>query len=194
MKMQQLPATFEEAAAIAEIRRWLVHNFREWVATIEAGHIRLRLDIKARLRHGDLEFTFRTIQAARAGHVAAHHALKEHFFELHDRGEKPSIAISAYVEEADYTPPVTYPPGRNVADHYARNQILGFAVVLALEKWPSLKATRNKSSKRPSACTLVAAAFNSTGFGSLTEWEIERIYANYLKIRAAGLSATNPPI
>ena len=65
---------------------------------------------------------------------------------------------------------------------------IGIAVLvtLAIEQW-HLKATRNRAAKRPSACSIVAAALAGRGHG-LGERRVEAIYRDLDKV-AARLSA-----
>jgi hypothetical protein len=50
-------------------------------------------------------------------------------------------------------------------------------VAMAAERW-HLKPTRNRASKRPSACSVVAEALNRRGH-NIGERQVERIFADH---------------
>ena len=117
--------------------------------------------------------------------------LRELAVEMLDRGEMPSATLRAYVQEALVRAPVSYPAGRNLADTWMRDVGIAVMVALAVERWrPHLSATRNRASKRPSACCVVAAALTKRGY-PLGERRVERIFGDHNKL-AARLSATIP--
>ncbi|MGC2825112.1 MAG: hypothetical protein WA322_12900 [Pseudolabrys sp.] len=158
------------------------------ILTSEAGRLRLRNDIRERLRQGTIP-TMQVIKAARAGHEDADWALRKLIAEMIDRNEDLPTTLAGYTQEALFRAPVTYPPGHNIADYWLRD--IGIAVMVDLAKmhWPFLKATRNPASKRPSASTIVCLALRKHGVVQVTEGQVGRIYGNHRKL-AARLSAS----
>jgi hypothetical protein len=155
--------------------------------TSEAGRLRLRIDIRERLKQGTIE-TLKVIAAAEQGHQDADLALRELGAEMLDRGEMPDATLRAYLVKALVMAPVTYHPGHNLADTWLRDIGIAVMVTLAGEHWPFLKPTRNPATKRPSRSTIVALALTKRGY-PLTEWQVGRIYGNHHKL-AARLSAS----
>lgn len=139
------------------------------------------------LREGTIE-TLKVVTAAEQGHQDADLALRELGAEMLDRGEMPNATLRSYLVKALVLAPVSYPPGRNIADTWVRDIGIAIMVALVMARWPHLRATRNRASKRPSASTIVELALSKRGY-SLTEWHIERIHANHNKL-AGRLSAS----
>ena len=77
----------------------------------------------------------------------------------------------------------------NVADLYVRDAAIAIMVGMAVLNW-RLKPTRNRASTRPSASTVMEAALRQRSV-NITEWQVERIYQDHLKL-AERLSATIP--
>jgi hypothetical protein len=184
--MTKLPATHDVADMVDAVRGWveLVHE----MLTAEAGRAMLRSYIRDMLRRGTIA-TLQVIAAAEAGHQDADMALREVAAEHIDHRVEMPTALANYVQRALVLPPVTYPPGRNLADTWLRDVCVAVLVRLAVERW-NLPATRNRASKRPSACYVVSRAL--TRF-NITERRVEKIYGNHGQI-ARRLSASIPPI
>jgi hypothetical protein len=171
----------------------MVDTVAHWVdvvgamLTSDAGHLLLRNHIRKTLREGAIE-TLKVIAAAEQGHRDADLALRELGAEMLDRGEMPNATLRSYLVKALVMAPVSYPPGRNIADTWLRD--IGIAVMVSLAKmhWPHLRPTRNRASKRPSHSTIVALALSKRGY-SLTEWQVGRIFGNHNKL-AGRLSAS----
>jgi hypothetical protein len=186
--MKNLPATVDEAQAVDVISHWIDRV----AAALTAGTARhvLRNHIRDRLRQGTIP-TMQVIAAARAGHEDADLALRQLAAEMLDRGEMPPTALRAYVQEALVLAPVSYPPGRNIADTWLRDIGIAVLVALAAERW-RLPTSRNRASARPSACFLVSIALGRRGF-NLGERQVERIVREHSRL-AQKLSASMPPI
>ena len=106
-----------------------------------------------------------------------------------DRGEMPNATLRSYLVKALVTAPVSYPPGRNIADTWVRDIGIAVMVSMVMAHWPYLKATRNRAAKRPSASTIVALALRKRGHIRITEWHVERIHGNHNRL-AGRLSAS----
>jgi hypothetical protein len=184
--MTKLPATFAEADMVDTVRGW-VGLVRD-AMTAEAGRRVLRAHICDMLRRGTIP-TMQVIAAAEAGHQDADMALRQLAAEHIDRREEMPTALANYVQRALVMPPVTYPPGRNLADTWLRDVIIAVLVRLAVERW-DLPATRSRASKRPSACSVVARALT---WLNITTRRIEKIYGEHGLI-ARRLYASMPAI
>ena len=77
------------------------------------------------------------IAAAEAGHQDADLALRELAAEYLSSREEMPTELAAYVQRALLQPPVTYPPGRNIADTWMRDIGIAVLVQLAKERWKS---------------------------------------------------------
>jgi hypothetical protein len=184
--MTTLPATLAEAEAIDTVTQWVDRVAA--ALTSEASRLVLRNHIRAMLRESTIQ-TMQVIAAARAGHQDADIALRELAIETLDRGEPLPTALGAYVQEALLRAPVTYPPGRNIADTWLRDVAIAVLVMLAVDRW-HLPTTRNEATKSPSACSLVAVALHRRGF-KIGEYQVGRIFRDHSKI-ARRLSASIP--
>jgi hypothetical protein len=188
--MTRLPALIDEAELAA-----MTDTVVEWVNKIgenltgEASRLVLRHYIREMVRSGTIP-TMKVISAARDGHEDADFALRELAVEMLDRHEPLPSALAAYVQEALLRPPVTYPQGRNIADTWYRDIGIAVLVSLASERW-DIPATRNRLTKRPSACSVVSLALNQTKRVPIKERQVERIYGSHSKL-AEKLSASIP--
>jgi hypothetical protein len=186
--MTTLPATSAEADMVSTVRNWV--GLVGEAMTAEAGRTVLRTYIRDMLRRGTIP-TMQVIAAAEAGHRDADLALREVAVEYISRRQEMPTEIANYVQRALVMPPVTYPPGRNIADTWLRDVGIAVIVQLAVEKW-RLRATRNRASTRPSACYVVSLALGRRRH-NVAERQVERIFGNYGRL-ARRLSASIPPI
>jgi hypothetical protein len=187
--MTKLPETIlPEAEMVDVVAHWI--DCMSALMTTEAARIVLRDHIRAMVRAGTLP-TMRVIAAARGGHQDADMALRELIAETIDRSEGLPTALAAYAQEAMFQGPTSYPPGRNLADTWLRDIGIALLVSLAAETW-HLKPTRNRASRRPSACSIAAAALNRRGH-NITEKHVDRIFSDHARV-AKRLSASIPPI
>ena len=190
--MTTLPTTVIEAEAVPIICHWI--ELVAQLLTSEAAHLVLRNHIRVRLRLGTIP-RMQVIAAAEAGHQDADLALRELAAEHISRREEMPTELANYVQRALVLPPVTYPPGRNLADTWLRDIGVAVMVQLAMERW-NLPASRSHSRKpestRLSACYLVALALNKRSY-AIRERQVERIHANHSRL-AQRLSASIPPI
>ncbi len=184
--MTRLPATFAEADMVDTVGHWV--ELVGEAMTAEAARTTLRNYIRGMLRRGTIP-TMRVIAAAEAGHQDADMALREVAAEYIDRREEMPTALANYVQRALVMPPVSYPPGRNLADTWLRDVCVAVLVHLVVERW-HLRATRNRASERHSACSVVALAL--VGRINVGEQQVERIYREHGLI-ARKLYASIPP-
>jgi hypothetical protein len=184
--MTTLPTTMLEADMVGTVAHWV--DLVGEALTAEAARLTLRKHIRERLRQGTIP-TMQVIAAAEAGHQDADLALRELAAEYIDRREEMPTALANHVQRALVQPPVTYPPGRNLADTWLRDICIAVLVRLAVERW-NLPATRNRASKRPSACYIVSLALRRF---NIAERRVEKIFGNHGQI-ARKLSASIPPI
>jgi hypothetical protein len=183
-----LPATIPEADMVDTVCHWV--DLVAAMLTTEAARLTLRKYIRETLRQGTVP-TMRVIAAAEAGHQDADMALREAAAEYISRREEMPTEIANYVQRALVMPPVTYPPGRNLADTWLRDIGIAVIVRLAIERW-HLPATRNRASTKPSACYVVSLALGRRRH-NVAERQVERIYGNHGRL-ARRLSASIPPI
>jgi hypothetical protein len=185
----------ETEEAIEIVRHWIVDLFAE-LMTPEGNHKLIRETIKSGLGQGRTEFS-NAVDAARAGDVYADHALRELGAEMLYGGEELPQELKLYLAEALLQSPLPYPRGRNDLANKGRDSVLATCVQMAMDRW-GLKHSRNDATVRPSASTLVATAFNRSGYAprhEITERQVERIYIENQKDArklAAKMSATNP--
>jgi hypothetical protein len=186
--LTQLPATVIEAEAVNTVADWIDRVAA--ALTSETARLVLRKHIRDMLRQGAIS-TMQVIEAAEAGHEDADIALRELLVEMSDRGEIPGAALRHYGQKALLRAPVTYPPGRNLADTWLRDIGIAVLVTLAVERW-QMPATRNRASNRPSACSMVSEALGRRGH-NIGERRVEKIFGTRCQI-AQKLSASIPPI
>ncbi len=168
--MTQLPATFIEEEAIATASQW-VDTVREKLSA-EASREWLESNLHEFLKQGLIP-TMQVIDSARAGDPIAHAALWRVATEMLDRGEMPGAALRTYYAEATRPGP---PHGKYWADDWRRNAGIAVLVFMTKEHF-GLRPTRNRASKRkPSACSVVAAALGRAGI-NVAEKRIENIWA-----------------
>jgi hypothetical protein len=186
------PATYVEAEVsdmTGAVAHWI--DLVAEMLTSEAARLVMRRHIREMVRAGTIP-TMQVIEAATAGHEEADMALRELAAEIIDRGDPLPTALGAYVQKALLMAPVAYPPGRNIVDTWLRDVGIAVLVSLTIERWPHLKVTRNRASKRPSACVLVSLALVQRGH-NVGERQVERIFGSLDQV-ARKLSASIPPI
>src|SRR5262249_50101286 len=111
-------------------------------------------------------------------------ALRDHIREkmhLEEFASLPPI-LKSYAQEVLHRKPAVYPKGRNIANSWCRDVAIAVLVSMAAAQWP-LPVTRNRATKRPSACLIVALALNKRGY-PLGERQVERIYRDHNKLAA----------
>jgi hypothetical protein len=85
-------------------------------------------------------------------------------------------ALCRFVEEALFMEaPPPFPPGQHSFNHRNRDTAIRVLVEEAIKRW-NVHETRNVTTERPSACSLVAAALVRVGIG-ITEGQVAKIVA-----------------
>jgi hypothetical protein len=191
--MTNLPETIVEAEAVDTIIHWL--DLFEEILTTEAARAVLRNHIRERLFRQEVIPRMQIIAAAEAGHQDADLALRELAAEYISRREEMPTELANYVQRALLQPPVTYPPGRNIADTWLRDVAIAMLVRQTMERWgvPATRSHISKKNHRLSACYLVAIALVRRGH-ILSERRVEKIFASHPRQLAERLSASIPPI
>jgi hypothetical protein len=184
------PNLLDECAMVDRVAHWI--DLVAVALQSETGRLRLRQTFREYLHKGDEQMTMRIVEAARVGHQDADLALRDHIREkihCNEFSSLPPLLVS-YAQEALYRPLAVYPPGRNLADTWMRDIAIAVLVDMALLHWPPLPVTRNRASKRPSACSVVSEALSRRGH-PVGVRQVERIHRDHNKL-AARLSASIP--
>jgi hypothetical protein len=187
-----LPATVIEAEAVDTIAHW-VDLVGEWLTT-EASRRVLRHNIRDRLLRQEAGQTMQVIDMAEGGHQDADLALRELAAEYISRHQELPTELANFVQRALLRPPITYPPGRNIADTWVRD--IGIAVMVrrAMDQWnvPATRSHYSRRNRRRSACYLVAVALGNRGI-NIAERRVEKIHSTHVRL-AERLSASMTPI
>lgn len=195
-KQRRPPAPLDVEAVIETITHWLRDLFA-LLLDPKAGHYVMYRDTATLLRRGEVEISRAIKAATRERQAFAAKALQRRIDEMTSQGEWLPTELAAYREEASRRPPVRSKRGRNEVDHVLRDKVLAICVKIACERWDLLPTRNQKASHRPeeerhpSASSLVAEAFNRSGFGNIGERQVERIAGQYkARENAARLSAS----
>ena len=127
-------------------------------------------------RHNVID-RLRLIQAAEVGHEDIDSALRQLVAEYISRREEMPTELAAFAQRAMLRPPSRYPAGANVANTWVRDVGIAVVVKVAVEIW-QIPKTRNRASKRPSACSLMSEALVRHGH-NLGERQVERIATHH---------------
>jgi len=175
---------FGEEAAVAEIATWAALAANH--TTAEASRIYFRKKVQQLLADGRMPYA-EAIRKIECHHRDVDLALREHVAALLTLGEGLPEELRTFAHHALFNPPVTYPKGRVTIDDFTRNIAASVLVDLTLKRWPDLKETRSRGSRRarqPSACSLVAAAMNrALADCNFSEGRVEQIVADFRKGR-----------
>jgi hypothetical protein len=194
---QLLPTTVVEADVVDTIAHWF--DLTGAMLREENSRLVMRAWLKGLIRQGTIP-SLRVIGWANSGIEEADIALREIAAEMLDHGEELPANIRYYVAHSLVRPPSKRGKGGNAAANWLRDQCIAVVVSLAVEQWhPHLLTTRNRASKKPSACKLVSAALVRRGI-NIGERRVEKIYAEFADLLPAhrawqlSLSASNAPI
>jgi hypothetical protein len=188
--MLKLPVPIDEKAAVEVIVGWIGQLAERM--TSERGRQDLRNHIRERLLRQEAIPRMQVIAAAENGNVEADWALRELITEYISRDEKMPTEVAGFAQRALLRPPANRDQGRDIADSWERDIIIGMVVDLAQFSWPEVPLTRNQASRRPSICFWVSLALTKRG-RPMGERQVERIYRERGKL-VERLSATIPPI
>ena len=174
---KNLPATYVEAEAVAFARAeiaWFRDNpvslFGIDVNFLDAGDNRrfARHAVKTHALAHPLNM-MKTADYARAGWDLADEALREAIIEFLDRGEPMPTYLASYNMEVARGG-FRHVPGPKKADNFFRDLALMMVVEKLVEKF-GLKPTRNRASKRPSACSILAQAIGLSEPAIVALWQ-----------------------
>jgi hypothetical protein len=193
----QLPIAFNETNAIGTIAHWF--DLADEMLRTENSRLIMLAWLKRVIRQGTVS-TLRVIGWANSGVEIAEVALRETAAEMLDRGEELPANIRYYAAHSLVRSPGKRGKGGDATDNWLRDQCIAIVVSLAIERWhPHLRATRNRASKKPSACHLVSDALVRRNI-IIGERRVEKIYQEFVGLLPAhrawqlSLSASNQPI
>jgi hypothetical protein len=174
--MTQLPATLVEAEMVKTIAHWL--DLADVMLRTENSRRLMLSHLKQLIRQGTIP-ALRVISWANSGHEVADIALREIAAEMLDRGEDPPATIRYYAAHALTTAPVKRGKGKDAVANWLRDTCIAIVVSVAVERWhPYLPLTRNRASKKPSACSLVSAALGLRRI-NVSERRVEKIHSEH---------------
>jgi hypothetical protein len=181
--MTQLPATFVEAEAVDAVAHWF--DLTDAMLRTENSRLVMRAYLKRLIRQGTIP-TLRVIGWANSGSEEADKALREIAAEMLDAGESPPANIRYYAASALIQPSqVKRGKGNDAAENWLRDQCIAVIVSAAIERWyPYLPVSRNRASRKPSACSVVSAALVRRGINIGTR-RVEKIYKEYADLLPA---------
>jgi hypothetical protein len=174
--MTQLPATVDENVMVETVAHWF--DLATELLSTENSRRYMQALLKRLMRQGTLD-TARVITWANAGSADADIALRELCGEMWDRGETPPATLNGYGVVALKQPQVARRRGGDDVDNWLRDQSITVIVSRAVECWyPHLPLTRNRASKKPSACSVVSQALIKRRI-NIGERRVEKIYSEY---------------
>jgi hypothetical protein len=134
--------------------------------------------LKRLIRQGTIP-SLKVIRWAHAGAEVAHTALCEVAAEMLNQGEDQPANIRYYAAHALTSAPPKRGKGGDEVENWLRDQCIAIVVSVVVEHWhPHLSLTRNRASKKPSACALVSDALVRRGI-NIGERRVEKIYKEY---------------
>src|SRR5262245_48744540 len=164
-----LPATLVEAEAVDFARRCIVFARSgklklfglEPGAWFEKGESRraCRLMLRAFILR-DAKNLMDAVELARMGYEFWEECLRELILEYKNSREEMPLYLAAF--DMELTRGIRHKAGRRRDDDMARDLIIGQIVGMVAERF-SLRPTRNYTSRRVSACSIVAAALRLEG-------------------------------
>jgi hypothetical protein len=184
MTMTNLPAPLVEHNAI-EVIQYMFERMQEHL-TADASRRMLRAYIREQIKKGAVP-TMRVVEAADNGDTDCDLALRELIAEMVNNDELPPVLLRAYLQKALFRPPAPYQPGRYFLDTWNRDIGISILVSMTAEMF-NLPISRNRASKRHSACSLVAEVLPRNGH-NVGERQVERIHRERNEI-GAKLSAS----
>jgi hypothetical protein len=186
---ENLPANPIEVEAVPVITHWFVDLLPDFL-TADAGFRLMAQIMLTRLQQG-LVGTLDVIDAADEGDPIADEVLRRFGAEMLDRGEMPPAALLTYLNRNLLRRNnFQKPRGQSWIRNYSRNIVIATAVDMTAERWGlrvhSSRERKERSGRkarpaRVSASYLVAEALRRSGFGNLTQWEVETIRDDYRK-------------
>jgi hypothetical protein len=178
-----LPATYLEAAAMAHARSALATVRAANPLEIgdpfdtEAMHLLVRRTLKE-LADWHPRNAARVLELAIHGMEQADLALKDLIAERNERGEPLSPALVTYTNILGNHPPSYRRPRSRPPSNFLANFIVCVLILDLRLQFPEL-GLRRSSSRRPSACSIVAAVLIEAGIGRGGEEAIRKIWERY---------------
>jgi hypothetical protein len=164
-----LPATLREAEAVDFARQCIVFARSgklklfgvEPGAWFEKGENRraCRLMLHALMRR-DVKFLMEAVELARAGYEFWEECLRELILKYKNHRQEMPLYLAAF--DMELTRGIRHKAGRRRDDDMVRDMIIGQIVGMVAERF-RLRPTRNYTSRRVSACSVVAAALRLEG-------------------------------
>lgn len=174
MTMTTLPATVLEAEAVDYARRCIAYvrdgKLKLWGivpgAWFEKGESQracraMLCDWAMR----DAEHLMDAVGFARAGYELWEDALRLLILDYQNRGAKMPTYLEAFAMELTRGLRYARQPGRGRANDMLRDLAIGTIVAMVAERF-NLRPRRNPASRRPSACSIVAAALVLEGMAT----------------------------
>jgi hypothetical protein len=176
-----LPATLLEAEAVAFARRRIAFARSgklklfgvEPGAWFEKGESQRACRLMLReviLR--DVTNLMDAVELARAGYELWEECLRELILEYKNRGKTMPTYLAAF--DMELTRGIRHKAGRRRDNDLARDLIIGHTVGMVAERF-GLRPTRNYTSRRVSACSIVAAALRLEGL-AMSEANVNQIW------------------
>ena len=193
--MTHLPAAVDENAMVELVAHWF--DLAAELLPTESSRRYMQALLKRLIRQGTIGAA-RVIAWANDGWADADIALRQICSEMIDRGEELPKTLGGYSVIALNRPPVARRKGGDAVDNWLRDQCITVLVSVAVERWyPHLPLTRNRASKKPSACSVVSEALIKRRI-NIGERRVEKIFKEYADLlpahhawQASLLSASN---
>jgi len=192
--MTQLPTTVDENVMVETVAHWF--DLAVELLSTENSRRYMQAQLKRLIRQGTIEAA-RVIAWANDGWADADIALRHLCGEMIDRGEELPKTLGGYSVTALNRAPVARRKGGDAVDNWLRDQCITVLVSVAVERWYPLPPTRNRASKKPSACSVVSRALGKRRI-SIGERRVETIFKEYADLlpihnawQASLLSASN---
>jgi len=192
--MTQLPMTVDENVMVETVAHWF--DLAAELLSTENSRRYTQAQLKRLIRQGAIEAA-RVIAWANDGWADADIALRQPCSEMIDRGEELPKTLGGYSVTALNRAPVARRKGGDAVDNWLRDQSITVLVSVAVERWYPLPPTRNRASKKPSACSVVSQALIKRRI-NIGERRVEKIFKEYADLlpihnawQASLLSASN---
>jgi hypothetical protein len=188
--MTTLPATFDEALMTAYAREWIdrarartPNPFDDATARAE-----LREYLKVIADHNERSAA-RVLEAALTGIDGAHDALADLIEERNVRGEALGPTLSTYVHILlNRGPPPVHPPHGRPNQNFRADATIRYLVRDLLQQFPALRLRRrDRTSQRPSACSIAADALSKAGVRPIDEEAVRKIIEARLDPQKSGV-------
>jgi hypothetical protein len=174
--MRQLPVTVDENVMVETVAHWF--DLTAELLSTENSRRYMQAQLKRLIRQGTIEAA-RVIAWANDGWADADIALRQVCSEMLDEGERPPATIAGYAAVALNRPAVARRKGGDAVDNWLRDQCITVLASMAVERWyPHLPLTRNRASKKPSACSVVSQALGKRRI-NIAERRVEKIAKEY---------------